>query len=324
MDKKKATSYNFSSIDLLIYMWNRRVVLLIVGFVTAVASIAISLTITPMFKSTVVMFPASGASVARGLLQATYGGRYGVYAFGEEEQAEQLLQVLHSEPIRTRIIEKYDLMNHYGIEPDGKYPMTELLEAYASNVNFRLTEFMSVEISVMDADPVVSAAIANDIADLVDTVYNSMKRDRALSALDLVEEQYTNSEANVLIAQDSLARISQEIARDLRTSGGDGMNNFVKAFADYGVTYVAMVHHMRAEVGYAINMRYRVNEARLEAMETLPYKFVVERAVPAEKKAYPKKSLIVIVATFSALLFALIVMIVIDNIKARVAVLNEE
>ena len=55
-------------------------------------------------------------------------------------------------------------------------------------------------------------------------------------------------------------------------------------------------------------------------MQNLPYKFVVEKAIPPEKKAYPNKSLIVIVSTFASLLFALIILIVIDNIKARVAI----
>ena len=73
-----------------------------------------------------------------------------------------------------------------------------------------------------------------------------------------------------------------------------------------------------------INMRYRYNEARMEAQQNLPYKFVVEKAIPPEKKAYPNKSLIVIVSTFASLLFALIVLIVIDNIKARVAVIEEK
>ncbi len=57
------------------------------------------------------------------------------------DQAEQLLQVLHSEPIRTRIIEKYNLMEHYEIDPEGKYPRTKLYEQFRSNINFRLTEF---------------------------------------------------------------------------------------------------------------------------------------------------------------------------------------
>ena len=124
MENKKQTGYNFNSVDLLIYIWNKRIVLMSVGLLAAVASIVISLTITPMFSSSVIMFPASGASVARALLAQNYTGRQGVYGFGEEEQAEQLLQVLHSEPIRTRIIEKYDLMEHYEIDPEGKYPLT--------------------------------------------------------------------------------------------------------------------------------------------------------------------------------------------------------
>jgi len=53
---------------------------------------------------------------------------------------------------------------------------------------FRLTEYMSVEISVMDRDPDLSASIANDISDLVDTVYNSMKKERAAEALRLVRK----------------------------------------------------------------------------------------------------------------------------------------
>jgi uncharacterized protein involved in exopolysaccharide biosynthesis len=62
----------------------------------------------------------------------------------------------------------------------------------------------------------------------------------------------------------------------------------------------------------------------VEAEQNLAHKFVVERAIPPEKKAYPNKSLIVIVSTFASLLFALIVLIVIDNIKERLAIQKEE
>ncbi len=323
MENKKQTGYNFNSVDLLIYIWNKRIVLLSVAFIAAVASIVVSLLITPMFQSSVVMFPASGASVARDLLGQNYSGRQSVYGFGEEEQAEQLLQVLHSEPIRTRIIEDYNLMEHYEIDPDGKYPITELLKQFSSNINFRLTEYMSVEISVMDKDPEISAAIANDISNLVDTVYNSMKKKRALTALDLVESEYSKSESSLLFVQDSLTQISNQISSNMGSSGNE-TNDLIKAFAEYGVSYMSMMHQMRNEVGMVVNMRYRYKEARLEAVQNLPYTFVVEKAIPPEKKAYPNKSLIVIVSTFASLLFALIVLIVMDNIKARVAAIKEQ
>ncbi len=323
MENREQKSYNFNSVDLLIYIWNKRVVLLIVGFLAAAASLVISLTITPMFSSSVIMFPASSASVARGLLAQNYSGNQSVYGFGEEDQAEQLLQVLHSEPIRTRIIEKYNLMEHYDIDRDGKYPLTELYEQFRSNINFRLTEYQSVEIAVMDSDPEISAAIANDISNLVDTVYNSMKKKRAITALELVKDEYSLAETRLVSMQDSLSMLSGDMSKNVKTSG-EPSNALIKAFAEYGVSYMSMMHQMRNEVGMVINLRYRYNEAKLEAQQNLPHKFVVERAIPAEKKAYPNKSLIVIVSTFASLLFALIVLIVIDNVKSRVAVIKEK
>jgi len=323
MENKEQKSYNFNSVDLLIYIWNKRVVLMIVGLVAAVASMVISLTITPMFSSSVIMFPASNASVARGLLATNYNANQSVYGFGEEDQAEQLLQVLHSEPIRTRIIENYNLMEHYEIDPEGKYPLTELYEMFKTNIKFSLTEFMSVEISVMDSDPEISAAIANDISNLVDTVFNSMKKKRAISALKLVEDQYMETEFRMVTMQDSLYRISYDLANNISPKG-DAADKMIGAFAEYGVSYMYMLHQMRYEVGMVNNMRIRYQEAKMEAQQNLPYKFVVEQAIPPEKKAYPNKSLIVVVSTFASLLFALIILIVIDNVKTRVAVIKEK
>ncbi len=121
--------------------------------------------ITPMFQSSVIMFPASNASVSKDLLSQNYSGRQNVHGFGEEEQAEQLLQIINSEPIRTRIIAE--------VQSDGALrnrsrcqisSYTSCMKQYRSNINFRLTEFMSVEISVMDQDPDYAANIANDIS----------------------------------------------------------------------------------------------------------------------------------------------------------------
>jgi hypothetical protein len=51
MENNKQKSYNFNSVDLLIYIWNKRIILFSVGFVAAVASIIVSLLITPKFSA---------------------------------------------------------------------------------------------------------------------------------------------------------------------------------------------------------------------------------------------------------------------------------
>jgi len=319
MENARQNGYNFNSVDLLIYIWKKRAIFIAVGLIAGIASIIISLLITPMFQSSVIMFPTSNASISRDLLSQNYSGRQDVHAFGEEQQAEQLLQVLNSEPIRSRIIQKYDLLEHYEIEPGEKYPLTRLYETYKSNINFRLTEYMSVEISVMDKDPEYAANIANDIAALVDTVYNNMKKERAREALRLVEHEYLEAAQKLAVLRDSMNLMSEQVSQKLNTSG-DPSSNLIRALAENGALYISMMNLVRYETALVTDLSLKYKEARLEAEQNLPYKFVVEEAFPSEKKAYPKKSLIVIVSTFASLLFALIVLIIIDNIRARVAV----
>jgi hypothetical protein len=315
MDNKPQNSYNFNSVDLLIYIWKKRWILGTVGFLAAVASIVISLMITPMFKASVIMFPATNVMVSKELLVQNFSGE-NVHGFGEEEQAEQLLQVLNSEPIRTRIIEKYNLMEHYEIDPEGKYQ-------YRSNINFRLTEYMSVEIEVMDKDPEYAAFIANDISDLVDTVYNSMIKDRAWEALRLVEREFRDAEETLVVLRDSLDLVSSQLSTAVET-GDDPTDIVIRALSENGALYFSMINLVRNQSQIVAGLSLRYKEARLEAEQDLSYKFVVERAYPPEKKAYPNKSLIVIVSTFASLLLALIVLIVIDNVKARVAIEKEK
>lgn len=322
-NSKQPAGYNFNSVDLLIYIWKKRFILGGVGLLAGIASIVISMMITPMFQSTVIMFPASNASVSKDLLSQNYSGRQNVHGFGEEEQAEQLLQILNSEPIRGRIIQKYNLIEHYKIEADAKYPLTELYDQYRSNISFRLTEFMSVEIAVMDHDPEYAANIANDISDLVDTVYNSMKKERALEAFKLVEREYSEAAANLATLRDSMNLLSKKVSADLKTSG-DPSNNLIKALSENGALYLTMISLVRSETQMVSELSLRYKEARLEAEQNLSHKFVVEQAYPSEKKAYPKKSLIVIVSTLASLLFALIVLIIIDNIRARLAIQEEK
>lgn len=319
MDYKKQTDYNFSSVDLLIYIWKKRFVLVTVGLIAGIASIVISLLITPMFQSSVIMFPASSVSVSKDLLSQNYSGRQNVHGFGEEQEAEQLLQILNSDPIRARIIQKYDLMNHYEIDPDEKYPMTRLYETYNSNINFRLTEFMSVEVAVMDRDPEYAANIANDISALVDTVYNNMIKERAVQAFHLVEREYNEAQQKLEALRDSMEMLSSLVPSNYR-AGGDPGDQLVRAITERAPLYISMMNMIRYETALVTDLSLKYKEARLEVEQNLSHKFVVEQAYPSEKKAYPKKSLIVIVSTFASILFALIVLIVIDNIRSRLAI----
>lgn len=328
--------YDFSSTDFLIYIWNKRVPLILISFLAGVASIIISFTITPKFKSTVVMFPTTGSSISKNLFGDNYTQNSTIYQIGEEEQSEQLMQVLSSVEIRNHIIEKYNLMEHYGIVPESKFPLTQLYAEYNSNIKIELTQYLSVVVDVLDADPQMAADIANEIAEQVDTVYHKMQKQRAMESFNLVKNEYNNMSAEIQVLEDSIKKIRElgvmhyetqaeryhealgRAINDGNTSAQKVIQAKLDMLATYGGKYIDLRDRLQMTLGRLSRMTQRYQEAQLEATQTLPNVFIVDKAFKAEKKVSPKKSIIVIMSTLSAFFLTLFSLIVVDNIRKNI------
>ena len=185
MENQEKSTFNMSSAGIIVFLYDWRKVLITVSIVAAIVSAVVSLLIENKYKSSVILFPTTTNSISKALIADNFGGKDDILELGEEEQAEQMLQILHSDEIRNRIIEKYDLMKHYDIDPEDEFKFTKLFREYNSNINFRRTEFMSVEIEVLDRNPDTAALIANNIANLLDTVKNRMQKEIAREAFRL-------------------------------------------------------------------------------------------------------------------------------------------
>jgi len=333
--KRSSEYYDFSSTDILLFIWEKRAPLLFISILTAILSILISFTITPMFKSMVVIFPTTNASVSRSLISDNYTGRESIYEIGTEEQSEQLMQILYSEEVRSRIIKKFDLMNHYNIDPESRYPKTKLYSQYKKNIRYRRTEFMSVIIEVFDKDPQIAADIANDIAALTDTVFNNMLRQRSTEAFLLVQKEYNDMIKNLQDIKDSLdfirsMGVNNYIAQAERYYEAYGkallennsralgiLNQKINTISKWGGAYVSLSFQEEFESERLSRIKQRYTEAKLEVEQSLPHKFIIDSAYRAEKKSYPKKSIIVIISTFSAFLISLILLIVLENLRFK-------
>ena len=56
--------------------------------------------ITPLFKSSVILYPTASNSISKVLLSNNFNNSKDILEFGEIEQTEQMLQVLNSNKIR--------------------------------------------------------------------------------------------------------------------------------------------------------------------------------------------------------------------------------
>jgi len=328
---------SFEAVNLIQFLYGHRKPLIIISLVAAIASAIFSgpFFIKPKYESKVILFPGSISSISKAILNENAGLKNDLLKFGEEEEAEQLLQILNADEIRFNIIQKYDLMNHYEIDPENeKYPLTKLNKKYDDNISFRRTELLSIEIKVLDTDPEIASAIANDIANLLDSAKNNMQKDVAVQAFEIVKSEYEDLQKYIFAIKDSLEMLgsfgihdyksqSEVLNREYAVALAKNNQKAIKVLGEklnllgkYGSTQMALTFNLEniyKEV-YPI-MKRRYDEAKVDATKTLSHKFVVNWAYPAEKKAYPIRWLIVILSTISAFLMVTVVIIILDNIK---------
>jgi len=333
-DPTKREDFDSSNIVIFLYKWRKP--LFIVMIVVLVGSWFFSLPwfITPKFKSTVIMFPASTNSVSKALLTENNQKGEDLMSFGEDEQAEQLMQILNSNKIRDRVIRKFNLMEHYGIDSTAKYKYSRLFDEYDRNISFRRTPFMAVQITVYDTDPQMAAEIANNIAELLDSTKNDMQHLRAIQGLAIVEEEYKALQSEVYVIVDSLVTLgelgvndveyqSQVMNQQMAIAIMQGNMEAQKALqrrldvlGKYGGIYMSLKNSLEFKTEQLTLLQSRLKEAKVDAQENIPQKFIVSDAYKSEKKAYPIRWLIMLVSTLSALFLTIIVIMVVEKISS--------
>lgn len=255
-----------------ILKWKRP--LIIVTIVAAIGSVIFSgeSFIPPKYKSSVILFPASTSSISKAVMEDHPGDKQDILAFGEEEQAEQLLQILNSNDIRDRIVAKYHLMSHYRIEASEKYPYTKLYNEFNNNITFQRTEFMSVRIDVLDEDPQMAADMANDIAAFSDSVKNKIQHSRAVEALKVMENTYNDMRNQISMKEDSLKMLQRLGIYDYRTQSVVLNEEYSRAQAAFtsGTASLPVLEKYKSESDTTIiNTRARVKgaEAQMKDLE---------------------------------------------------------
>jgi capsular polysaccharide biosynthesis protein len=324
---------DFDSTDILMSFYKWRKQLIIIAVVAIITSTLFSSPwfITPKFKSTVILFPTSTNAISKALISEN--SKEDILEFGEEEQAEQVLQMLNSNEIRSRIVKKFNLMQHYNIDSTSQFKNTNLFDEWNDNITFKRTEFMAVEINVLDKEPQMAADIANNIAALLDSTKNKMQRERAMKGFKIVEEEYLSSQNYVKSLEDSLTQLRKLGINDYETqseafnvqlaialsknnnAGVKAIEEKIKVLSQYGGAYVSIRDALEHEKKQLSAIKEKYQEAKIDAMQNLPAAFIVNSAYKAEKKASPIRWLIVVISTMSSVLLAWIIIIGIEKIK---------
>ena len=312
--------------SLMVFIWQRRKTIILITIIAMIVSIIISLLLTPIYKSTAIVFPAATSTVS---FSEQRIAKASSMDFGEEEQAEQLVQILQSSRIRNRIVHQFDLLNHYDIDENDETKLHKLSKAYSNNILFNRTRYGSIQIDVFDRDAKLAAEIANKIVQLIDTVKNEMIRDRTIPAFNISKrkkDQLDQENAVILKKLDSLSQlgvVSIEGRATLFSAYIESKNKIDKTFFKeqidvnlrYGAMFDGLERTRNEKIAKLSKFEDAYEQSESDANSFLNHKFIVEDAIVADKKDKPKRAIIVILSTMGAFVFSIFFLLVQDRIK---------
>ena len=307
--------FKADSINLINLIVKYRWVLLCTAVTAAIISAVVSFTIKPMFRSSVVLYPATNVMET----QTLFGVQNTSTAlFGDETATEKILQILRSDNIKNYLVAKYDLMKHYGIGENAKYKYTLLNMRMDKYIMSRKTQYNSVEIRVLDSDPVIAATMANDIARQIDTVFNQIVKDVGRKSFIAINNSYNDQLRRVKSLEDSL-RLNSPGGRPSIYPGnlkaGSVNSSWGTALMQYSPEFLRMINMFESENENLSSIRSRLTEAKMLAEQSLPYTHIINSAKVSERKAIPRRTMIVAVSTVSTLLLVIFILGLSDSFR---------
>ncbi|MCB0402321.1 MAG: hypothetical protein KDD41_09580 [Flavobacteriales bacterium] len=294
---------------------------LIVGVAAIVVSSVVSspFFITPKFKSDAAVYPSN------------------LIKYSDESPTEQLLQLLQGNDIRDSVIRKFDLAVHYDIDTASEGSRFRLYREFDNNVNISKTNFESVNIDVLDKDPVQARDIVNELISQVNVKINLLHKEKAQEVVQIWRDQL-NLKGNLI---DTLE------AQIKRYSTQYGLLDYTQQSREVTAGYMNMLYgnkqgqpmkkaeelydNLKKEGRHFHDLHHQLNLARedynrmlinyesalKDVNKKLTFTNVVVYPEVADKKYYPVRWLIVVLSLIGSLVFTLVLILFYDQLKSK-------
>lgn len=337
--EKRLQDFNLNGTSLVQMVWNHRKLLIAIGVAAFVVSLIVSLLITPYFKASAVLVPAVASQASKDVL--VNSRVKGITQFGEDQELEHLLQILTSETLRKVIVEQQSLFDHYGVDRNYKHAWFEVNRIFSSNISFSPTKYRGAKIEVLDYSPQKATDIVNNIVVVADSLMRMAKREVAQRALDVLEKQYAEALVESKVMDDSLTLVMSRGVLDLPlqtkelTQGytkailkGDDaaakkLENALARLAKDGAAFSRLKFDIQNKSIQISKIVDNLHILRVEVAAEIPSQFVIDWGITPDKKSKPKKMIIVIVSTISAMFFAVFLMLLVDFFRKSIKPTSE-
>ncbi len=310
--------FNNTSLIRLLFKWKYHLAVIFIAAVVLGAIFSGPAFITPLYKSEAIAYPAN------------------INAYSDESETEQMLQIIQSQDIVDSVVNKFNLVEHYEIDPEYPYWRSVLLQEYHDRIKISKTMHEAIAITVMDKDPQIAADIAEAILHFYDLKTAQLHKGKRWEVIQMYEKQLKAKRSLIDSLKHQLEYLgttyglidysvqSQEImrgylktfdgsdARAVNTSAVRDLKENIQKLGGELLTTVEMLQHesrtyVDIKVDYEQELRFYNS--------SLTYSNIISKPFPSDKKAYPVRWIIVALAGIGSLLITILVIFAIENKK---------
>jgi capsule polysaccharide export protein KpsE/RkpR len=254
-------------------------------------------------------------------------------SYSIETRADQLLQLMESNSIRDSLIERFGLAEHYRIDTTQVSDRHVLYNLYRERVEISKTRYESVQVEVTDEDPVVARDMVQAILDQVNLLARRLQREKSQEVLRIAERSLANTKAKLaeveqrldtlrntsgLLAYDAQTKELTKAYMKLMTSGGsqaqkDAVKKMLTGLETQGGEFRSLTELSNMFRGEYTKALEEYEHAVNDMTKQLTYTNVVVYPEIPDKKVYPLRWLIVLIALVSAVLLCFLLVSVRDR-----------
>ena len=200
MQEKETQSFNLIEVAKVGIKYKTHI--LIFTFIGAILGLILSFIITPKYEAFTIFYAPANSSISKSVLDNS--NLEELMEFGSEEQTDQMLQILSSDEIKEKVIAKFNLIDHYGIDRNSEYLITKVKNKFEKNADFKRTDFLAIKITITDEDPSYAADMANYVGFILDSLKTTIQQERTKQAFSIIKNQYLLKKKQVDSIQDVL------------------------------------------------------------------------------------------------------------------------
>lgn len=304
---------------MLIAIIRKRFVLLAVIALVAIIGAAVfsgPTFVPPKYKSQAIVYPIN------------------LEPYGTESRTEQLLQLFHGNDIRDSLIIKYNLADVYELTEGKEGFKHNLYSEYNDHVIVSKTNFESVSIEVYDKDPQRAKEMASEMIKQINYKVRKMHKAKAIEHLKVARDQmdYQQQVLDSINAQLAFLRnnnglLDYRLQTERVTEGYlkmlgqsnvgqnrlDEVRGILQDLRENGGAFIALSKMSEVGNNHYNDLHIHYQGLLKEVNQELSYVNVVMEPEAADKKSYPVRWLIVLTTTISALLAALVILLLFEK-----------